>query len=110
MEVTVLNASTESEVETLYPSIALQKAEALIVATDLFLLGQRDQLVRLAARHKVPTIYVLREFVEAGGLMSYGPNISNGYRQGGVYTGKYQMARNLPRCRFYGHDFTSLLI
>ena len=88
MEVTVLNASTESEVETLYPSIALQKAEALIVATDPFLLGQRDQLVRLAARHKVPTIYFLREFVEAGGLMSYGPNISNGYRQGGVYTGQ----------------------
>ena len=59
----------------------------MIIGTDPFLLGQRDHLVRLAARHMVPTIYFLREFVEAGGLMSYGPNIANGYRQAGVYTG-----------------------
>ena len=52
------------------------------------LLGQRDQLVRLAARYNVPTIYFLREFVDAGGLLSYGPSIANGYRQAGVYTGR----------------------
>jgi putative ABC transport system substrate-binding protein len=68
-------------------TIVEQRSGALIVGTDPFLLGQRDQLVRLAARHMVPTIYFLREFVEAGGLMSYGPNIVNGYRQAGVYTG-----------------------
>ena len=49
--------------------------------------GQRDQIVRLAARHKIPTIYFLGEFVEAGDLISYGPNIANGYRQAGVYAG-----------------------
>jgi putative tryptophan/tyrosine transport system substrate-binding protein len=71
-----------------FATIAKQRIDALIVATDPFLLGQRDQLVRLAARHAVPTMYFLREFVEAGGLMSYGPNIANGYRQARFYTGR----------------------
>jgi putative ABC transport system substrate-binding protein len=83
----LLNASTESEIEAAFTTTVEQRNGALIVGTDPFLLGQRDQLVRLAAHHIVPTIYFLREFVEAGGLMSYGPNIANGYRQAGVYTG-----------------------
>ena len=87
IQINVLNASTESEIDAAFITIVEQKNGALIVGTDPFLLGQRDQLVRLAARHMVPTIYFLREFVEAGGLMSYGPNIANGYRQTGVYTG-----------------------
>jgi putative tryptophan/tyrosine transport system substrate-binding protein len=87
MHFDVLKASTESEINTAFRTIVQQRTDALIVGTDPFLLGQRDQLVRLAARHLVPTIYFLREFVEAGGLMSYGPNIANGYRQAGVYTG-----------------------
>src|SRR5207253_9599185 len=82
----IVNASTESGIDTGFATIVQQGAGALIVGTDAFLYGQRDQLVRLAARHMVPTIYFLREFVEAGGLMSYGPNIANGYRQTGVYT------------------------
>jgi putative ABC transport system substrate-binding protein len=83
----LLNASTESEIDAAFTTAVEQRNGALIVGTDPFLLGQRDQLVQLAARHMVPTIYFLREFVEAGGLMSYGPNIGNGYRQAGVYTG-----------------------
>ena len=83
----LLNASTEGEIDAAFTTIVEQRNGALIVGTDPFLLGQRDQLVQLAARHMVPTIYFLREFVEAGGLMSYGPNIANGYRQAGVYTG-----------------------
>jgi putative ABC transport system substrate-binding protein len=83
----LLNASTESEINAAFATTVEQRNGALIVGTDPFLLGQRDQLVQLAARHMVPTIYFLREFVEAGGLMSYGPNIANGYRQAGVYTG-----------------------
>jgi putative ABC transport system substrate-binding protein len=58
-----------------------------MVGTDPFLLGQRDQLAGLAARHAIPTMYFLREFVQAGGLLSYGPDIRRGYRQAGVYTG-----------------------
>lgn len=88
IRVSVLNASTEAEIDTAFTTIVQQKADALIVGTDPFLLGQRDQLVRLAARHTVPTIYFLREFVESGGLLSYGPSIANGYRQAGVYTGR----------------------
>ena len=87
IHINVLNASTEREIDAAFTTIIEQKNGALIIGTDPFLLGQRDQLVRLAARHMIPTIYFLREFVEAGGLMSYGPNIGNGYRQAGVYTG-----------------------
>ena len=57
-------------------------------------LGQRDQLIRLAAHYKVPTIYFLRDFVEAGGLMSYVPNLANSYRQVGVYTGQILSGAN----------------
>jgi putative ABC transport system substrate-binding protein len=88
LQMSVLNASTESQIDAAFSTIVKQRIGALIVATDPFLLGQRDQFVRLAARHAVPTMYFLREFVEAGGLMSYGPNIANGYRQAGVYTGR----------------------
>ena len=87
IRINLLNASTENEIDAAFATIVEQKSGALIIGTDPFLLGQRDRLVRLAARHMVPTIYFLREFVEAGGLLSYGPNIANGYRQAGVYTG-----------------------
>jgi putative ABC transport system substrate-binding protein len=84
----VLYASTEGEIDAAFADIIKQRINILIIATDPFLLGQRDQLVGLAARYAVPTMYFLREFVEAGGLMSYGPDIANGYRQAGVYTGR----------------------
>ena len=87
IEVNVWNASTESEIDEAFADLARHRPDALIIGTDPFLLGQRDQLARLAARHAIPTVYFLREFVEAGGLMSYGPDIRRGYRQAGVYTG-----------------------
>ena len=87
IRINLLNASTESEIDKAFTTIVEQKNGVLLIGADPFLVGQRDQLVRLAARYAVPTIYFLREFVEAGGLMSYGPNIANGYRQAGVYTG-----------------------
>ena len=86
-EVNVRNASTESEIDEAFADLARHRPDALIIGTDPFLLGQRDQLARLAARYAIPTVYFLREFVEAGGLMSYGPDIRRGYRQAGVYTG-----------------------
>ncbi|MGA8692395.1 MAG: ABC transporter substrate-binding protein, partial [Xanthobacteraceae bacterium] len=88
IEISVLKASTESEIETAFASIAKQRVDGLFVGTDPFLLGQRDQIVRSAAFHNIPTTYFLREFVAAGGLMSYGPNIANGYQQAGIYTGR----------------------
>ena len=87
IEVNVRNASTEREIDEAFADLAQHRSDALVIGTDPFLLGQRDQLARLAARHAIPTVYFLREFVEAGGLMSYGPDIRRGYRQAGVYTG-----------------------
>jgi len=87
IEVNVWNASTESEIDEAFADLAQHRPDALVIGTDPFLLGQRDQLARLAARHAIPTVYFLREFVEAGGPMSYGPDIRRGYRQAGVYTG-----------------------
>src|SRR5215470_8052056 len=87
-QVNVLNASTEGEIDRAFANIIRQKTDALVVGTDPFLLGQRDQLVRLAIRRAIPTIFFSREFVDAGGLMSYGPSIANGYRQAGLYAGR----------------------
>jgi putative ABC transport system substrate-binding protein len=88
LDVTVLDASDESETDAAFAVLSGNKVGALIITTDGFLFGQREKIVQLAARHKIPTIYFLREFVDAGGLMSYGPNIHNGYRQAGVYVGR----------------------
>ena len=87
LQINVLSASAESEIDSAFASVAQQSA-ALIVGTDPFLISRRDHIVRLAARHAIPVIYFSREFVEAGGLMSYGANIANGYRQAGVYVGQ----------------------
>ena len=88
IHITVLNASSEDEIETAFKTMEQQKADALVIATDPFLLAQRRQVVQLAAHHRLPTIYFLREFVDAGGLISYGPNIADGYRHAGRYTGQ----------------------
>jgi putative ABC transport system substrate-binding protein len=87
MKIDVLNARMAREIETAFATLVQQKTGALMVGTDPFLLGQRDQITDLAARHTVPTMYFLREFVQAGGLISYGPDIRRGYRQAGVYAG-----------------------
>jgi putative tryptophan/tyrosine transport system substrate-binding protein len=95
LEVTVLDASTGAEIDAAFATIAREKIGAVLINTDPLLLGQRDQIVRLAERHNVPAIYFLREFVEAGGLMSYGPNIANGYRQAGIYVGRILKGENV---------------
>src|SRR5262249_14719554 len=64
------------------------RSDALVVSADPFFLNQRDYLVRLAAQQAVPTIYIVREFAEAGGLMSYGGRLADAHRQAGVYVGK----------------------
>ena len=94
LQMHVLHASTVSQIDAAFVSIVEQRMDALIVGTDPLLLGQRDQLIGLALRHRVPTIYFAREFVDAGGLISYGPSIANGYRQAGTYVGRILNGEN----------------
>ncbi len=84
----VLNASDEHYIDTVFAALAQQQVGALLVDADTFFVSRRDRLVALAARHSMPAIYDLRDFVAAGGLMSYGTSLAEAYRQVGVYTGR----------------------
>src|SRR5262245_12972128 len=83
----VLRASSENDVNAAFATIVQQGADAVIVSFDAFFLSHNDQFVALAARHSLPAIYHWREFAESGGLMSYGTNLVDAYRQLGVYAG-----------------------
>jgi putative tryptophan/tyrosine transport system substrate-binding protein len=87
-QILVVNASSERDFDTAFASLAQQRAGALLIAGNALFTGQRDRLVALAARFALPTIYPLREFVVAGGMMSYGGSLTDAYRQVGVYTGR----------------------
>jgi len=87
MQIVVLNASTISEIEAAFATLVREHADALFVAGDAFFNSRRVQFATLASRDRVPTNYVLREHVEAGGLMSYGTSRMDMFRQAGVYTG-----------------------
>jgi putative ABC transport system substrate-binding protein len=88
LELHFLQASTPNEIEAAFETLVGLHAGALVISADTFLTSQRAQIVTLAARHAVPAIYVVRFFPAAGGLMSYGPDYADGYRQMGIYTGK----------------------
>ena len=82
------NASTSGEIDTAFADLAQQRVDALQVSGDGFLLTHPDQIVTLAARYAVPAIYPYRQFMTVGGLMSYGTNIRDAWRQAGIYTGR----------------------
>jgi putative ABC transport system substrate-binding protein len=88
LQLIVLRAGTEREIETVFATIAQQGVHALLVGIDPFLTAQRNQIVALAARHAIPAMYPLRDFAVAGGLMSYGTDFARAYHQGGIYTGR----------------------
>jgi putative tryptophan/tyrosine transport system substrate-binding protein len=84
----ILKAGAEGEFETAFASLVRLSAGALVVAGDTLFNSRREELVALAARHAVPAIYELRESVEAGGLVSYGPSLTGIWRQAGAYVGR----------------------
>jgi putative tryptophan/tyrosine transport system substrate-binding protein len=84
----VFNASANREIDAAFTAFARERPDALFVAPDPFFQGRRVQLVNLASRHAIPATYSTRDYAEAGGLMSYGANISNAYRQVGSYVGR----------------------
>jgi putative tryptophan/tyrosine transport system substrate-binding protein len=87
-QIQIIGAASEQELEPAFASMAQMKVGALLVASDPFFNAKREQIVSLAARHAIPGIYEQRDYVTAGGLMSYGTNLADGYRQAGIYTGR----------------------
>jgi putative tryptophan/tyrosine transport system substrate-binding protein len=126
LQIQILNASTSREIEAAFATLVRDRTEALFVGPDGFFSSRRVQFATLAAHHRVPVAYFLREFVEAGGLMSYGPNILDVFRQVGVYTGqilkgakpgdlpvvqstKFELVINLQTARLLGIEVPNAL-
>jgi putative tryptophan/tyrosine transport system substrate-binding protein len=88
LQIQVLNASTTREIEGGFEALARERPDALFVGPDAFFTDRRVQLVNLSSRHAIPTAYGVRDFAEAGGLMSYGTSLTDTYRQVGAYVGR----------------------
>ena len=94
LQIQVLNASTRGEIEEAFAILVRDGADALFVQPDSFFQTRRVQFATLAARHAIPAAYSVREYVEVGGLMSYGTNLADTFRQVGVYTGQILKGAN----------------
>jgi putative ABC transport system substrate-binding protein len=88
IQIPVLNASTEHELDDAFASLGKLGASGLVVPAEPFFDSQRERIVSLAVQHVVPMISSLREYVVAGGLMSYGPSLPDSYRRAGIYVGR----------------------
>ena len=127
LQISVLNASTSREIEAAFTTLVRDRADALFVAPDLLFVGRRVQFAILAARIGIPAAYTTRDEVEAGGLMSYGTNPVDAYRQVGVYAGqilkganpadlpvlqstKFELVINLQTARALGLEVPPMLL
>jgi putative ABC transport system substrate-binding protein len=88
LQLIVVNASSDSDVERAFASLSQQRVRAVLVGVSNLYLRRMEQLASLAARYALPTMFTYREFVPAGGLMSYGSSLGYGFRQAGIYTGR----------------------
>jgi putative ABC transport system substrate-binding protein len=99
MQTHIVEARTVEEFDIAFATLAQQKVEAILLANDAFFLRERRRLIALAAHYDMPAVYNWREFAVDGGLMSYSPSLTQGYRQVGIYTGrilKGEKPANLP--------------
>jgi putative ABC transport system substrate-binding protein len=87
-QVELLYVGSDREIETAFTTLAQRRADALLVGTGEFMTSNRKMIVALAARHKIPAMYILREYAEAGGLMSYGTSVTEAWRRAGIYAGR----------------------
>ena len=92
-QIHIQNASTEREIDAAFVSLVQLGAAAYLIVTDPLFIERRDQIIALAARSAIPTIYENRDFVAAGGLISYGTDLADNYRQAGIYAGRILMGQ-----------------
>ena len=88
VQLQIYNASTSGEIDAAFAALVRERADALFIGPDPFFNTRRVQLATMAAHHSIPTASAVREYVDAGGLMSYGTNLADMFRQAGVYTGR----------------------
>ena len=88
LQIQVFNADTSAEIDAAFATMGRERPDAVLVGATSFLNGRRVQLAHLATFHRLPAIYALRDYAEAGGLMSYGSNVVDAFRQIGLYTGR----------------------